>query len=295
MPPGVMASIWKGALAFGLVNIPVELRPAVRSAEKLSFRQLDKTHRKPITYERIAVDGTKVPWGDIVKGYEISKDRFVVVDDDDFASAAVTMSRVLEMTDFVPAESIDPRYFDSPYFLLPREGGEKAYALLRDALAETGKVGIGTFALRQKQHLAAVKPMGDALVLELMRFEAELVDPDEMTFPDSASVKVRPQERAMAVQLIENLSEAFEPSKYKDEYQDKLRAIITAKAKGQKLAMADAVEPENTRVVDLVSRLQASLAASAGGKRGAAKAGRVRTRAAKGAAAAKTPRKRRTA
>ena len=174
-----MASIWKGALAFGLVNIPVELRSAVRSAEKLSFRQLDKKHHQPIKYERVSsVDGKTVPWSDIVKGFEISKGKFVVLDDADFAAAAVEMSRVLEMTDFVPADSIDPRYFESPYFLVPREGGDKAYALLRDALAETHKVGIGTFALRNKQHLAAVKPMGDALVLELMRFQAELVDPD---------------------------------------------------------------------------------------------------------------------
>lgn len=283
-----MASIWKGALAFGLVNIPVELRPAVRSAEKLSFRQLDKTHHKPITYERISADGRKVPWGDIVKGYEIAKGKFVVVDDEDFASAAVEMSRVLEMTDFVPGESIDPRFFDSPYFLVPREGGDKAYALLRDALAETGKVGIGTFALRQKQHLAAVKPMGDALVLELMRFEAELVDPSEMKFPDSEQVKIRPQERAMAVQLIENLAEPFEPSKYKDEYQDKLRAIIKAKAKGKKIAVPDAAEREDTKVVDLVSRLQESLAASAGRKSPAS-----RKRAAKGASAASKSTKRR--
>ena len=264
-----MASIWKGALTFGLVNVPVELRPAVRSAEKLSFRQLDKKHHQPIKYERVSsVDGKTVPWGDIVKGYEISKGKFIVVDDADFASAAVEMSRVLEMTDFVPAESIDPRFFDSPYFLVPRDGGEKAYALLRDALAETNKVGIGTFALRQKQHLSAVKPMGDALVLELMRFEAELVDPGEMKFPNSESVKVRPQERAMAVQLIENLAEPFDPSKYRDEYQDKLHAIIKAKAKGKKLAIVDAREPEQTQVVDLVSRLQESLAASTGAKRG---------------------------
>ena len=263
-----MASIWKGALAFGLVNIPVELRSAVRSAEKLSFRQLDKKHHQPIKYERVSsVDGKTVPWSDIVKGYEISKGKFVVLDDSDFAAAAVEMSRVLEMTDFVPAESIDPRYFESPYFLVPREGGDKAYALLRDALAETNKVGIGTFALRNKQHLAAVKPMGDALVLELMRFQAELVDPDEMKFPDSETMKVRPQERAMAVQLIENLAEPFDPAKYRDEYEDKLHEIIKAKAKGKKLAIADAQEPEQTKVVDLVSRLQESLAASAGGKR----------------------------
>src|ERR1700712_4121272 len=143
------------------------------------------------------------------------------------------MTRGLEMADFVPAESIDPRFFDSPYFLVPQKGGEKAYVLFRDALAETAKVGIGTFALRQKQHLAAVKPMGDALVLEMMRFDEELVDPGELNFPTATEAKVRPQERDMAMQLIENLAEEFDPSKYKDEYQDKLKAIIKAKAKGK--------------------------------------------------------------
>ena len=279
-----MASIWKGALAFGLVNIPVELRAAVRSAETLSFRQLDKKHHKPITLERVStVDGKTVPWDDIVKGYEISKGKFVIVDDEDFASAAPEMSRVLELTDFVPAESIDPRYFDSPYFLVPQKGGEKAYALLRDALAETSKVGIGTFALRQKQHLAAVKPLGDALVLELMRFQNELVDPDELNFPSAASAKIRPQEQAMAVQLIENLADSFEPSKYKDEYQDKLRAIITLKSKGKQLPVADVEEREHTTVLDLVSRLEQSLAATA--KRGTKKT------AAKKSSARKTSRR----
>lgn len=283
-----MPSIWKGALAFGLVNIPVELKPAVRSAEKLSFRQLDKKHNKPIKMERVStVDGKTVPWNQIVKGYEISKGKYIVVDDEDFKSVAPEMSRVLEMTDFVPAESIDPRYFDSPYFLIPREGGDKAYALLRDALAETGKIGIGTFALRQKQHLAAVKPIGDALVLEIMRFENELVDPDELKFPKSEAVKVRPQEKDMAIQLIENLAEEFDPSKYKDEYQDKLKAIIHAKAKGKKLDIPDVDEPEKTRVIDLVSRLQESLEASS--KKSARKSG------AKKAAAKKTTRRAKSA
>ena len=263
-----MASIWKGALAFGLVNIPVELKPAVRSAEKLAFRQLDKKHHKPIRMERVStVDGKTVEWDDIEKGFEVSKGKFIIVDDDDFKAAAVQMSRVLEMTDFVPAESIDPRFFDTPYFLVPQKGGEKAYVLFRDALEETGKVGIGTFALRQKQHLAAVKPMGNALVLELMRFEEELVGPEELNFPTAAEAKVRPQERTMARQLIENLAEAFDPSKYKDEYQDKLKAIIKAKAKGKPLPVGDDDTRENTKVVDLVARLQESLAASKGPKR----------------------------
>ncbi len=280
-----MASIWKGALAFGLVNIPVELRPAIRSAEKLSFRQLDKKHHKPIKYERVStVDGKTVPWSDIIKGYEISKGKFVALTDADFKSVAPELSRMLEMTDFVPAESIDPRYFDTPYFLVPREGGEKAYALLRDALAETDKVGIGTFALRQKQHLAAVKPMGDALVLELMRFDDELVDPTELKLPTTADAKVRPQEKEMAVKLIENLAQEFDPAKYRDEYQDKLREIIKAKAAGRKVEAPAIGERPDTQVVDLVSRLQESLAAAASAKRSAKKT-----------AARKSTRKRKTA
>lgn len=272
-----MASIWKGALAFGLVNIPVELKPAIRSAEKLAFRQLDKVHHQPIRMERVStVDGKAVEWDDIEKGYEVSKGKFVIVDDADFKAAAVQMSRVLDMTDFVPADSIDPRFFDTPYFLVPQKGGEKAYVLLRDALAKTGKVGIGTFALRQKQHLAAVKPLGDALVLELMRFDEELVDPGDLNFPTATEAKIRPQEREMAVQLIENLADEFDPSRYKDEYQDKLKAIIKAKAKGKPLPVEQPDDREHTKVVDLVARLQESLAAIKG-TRGEAKTVRKAT------------------
>lgn len=268
MPP----SLWKGALAFGLVNIPVELRSAVRSAETISFRQLERASLKPIKQERVSsVDGKTVPWSEIVKGYELPDGKFVVLTDDDFEKVSTAMTRTLELTDFVPADSVDTRYYDQPYFLVPQAGGEKAYALLRDALAETGKIGIGTFALRQKQHLAAIRPIGDALMLEMMRFESELVPPDELSLPKSDDVQVRPQERRMAVQLIEALSEEFDASKYRDEYTEKLRAIIKAKAKGKRIDVPDVSAPESTKVVDLVSRLQESLAASGGKKRASAR------------------------
>ena len=257
-----MAAIWKGSLSFGLVNIPIELRSAIKSTEKISFRQLDRKHLKPIKYSRVStVDDKEVDWKDIVKGFEISKGKFVIVEDEDFKSVHPEMSRVLEMTAFVPAESIDPRYFDTPYFMVPREGGDKAYALLRDALAEAEKIGIGTFALRQKQHLAAVKAVDNAMVLELMRFEAELVDPAKIKFPGSTA-SARPAERKMAVQLIESLSEDFDPSKYKDVYSDRLRAIIKAKAKGKTIEVEEPEPRENTKVVDLMARLQASLEAA---------------------------------
>lgn len=268
MPP----SLWKGALAFGLVNIPVELRSAVRSAETISFRQLERASLKPIKQERVSsVDGKTVPWSEIVKGYELPDGKFVVLTEDDFEKVSTAMTRTLELTDFVPADSVDTRYYDQPYFLVPQAGGEKAYALLRDALAETGKIGIGTFALRQKQHLAAIRPIGDALMLEMMRFESELVPPDELSLPKSDDVQVRPQERRMAVQLIEALSEEFDASKYRDEYTEKLRAIIKAKAKGKRIDVPDVSAPESTKVVDLVSRLQESLAASGGKKRASAR------------------------
>lgn len=286
MPP----SLWKGALAFGLVNIPVELRSAVRRGEHIAFRQLEKKTLKPIKLERTStVSGEVVPYRDIVKGYEISKGKFVVIDEADLEKVSPEMSRVLELTDFVPADSVDTRYYDQPYYLVPQKGGEKAYALLCDALRETEKVGIGTFALRGKQHLAAIKPSGNALVLEMMRFAGELVDPGELTFPDAGEVNVRPQERQMAVQLIENLAEDFDPSKYRDAYTERLRTIIRAKAKGKKIEVPEVEEPEGTRVVDLVSRLQESLAAASGGKK------RVAKKSARAASQRTTARKRRSA
>jgi DNA end-binding protein Ku len=229
-----MASIWTGALTFGLVNIPVSLASAVRAAEKTSFRMLHKEDLTPIKYERVCpLDEEVVPWNEIVKGYEYSKGKYVVVTPEELAKVKTPSSKAVEMTDFVKSDEIDPRYFDTPYYLVPQKGGEKAYALLREALANTDMVGIGKLTLRQKEHLVAVRPIGDALVLELMRFEHELVEPGEMNFPDTDKQNVRPQELEMAEQLIGNLAESFEPSKYRDEYEEKLQALLKAKLKGK--------------------------------------------------------------
>ena len=266
-----MASIWTGALTFGLVNIPVSLASAVRAVEKTSFRQLNEEDLAPIKYERVSsVDGEVVPWKQIVKGYEYAKGKYVVVTPEELAKVRTPSSKAVEMTDFVKSDEIDPRYFDTPYYLVPQKGGEKPYALLREALASTGMVGIGKLTLRQKEHLVAVRPIGDALVLELMRFEHELVPPDELHFPDAAQQKLRPQELTMAEQLIGNLAEPFDPSKYEDEYEAKLKALLKAKLKGKKLPDDDDGDrgPEKTKVIDLVARLQESLAASGGAKRG---------------------------
>ena len=286
-----MASIWTGALTFGLVNIPVSLASAVRAVEKTSFRQLNEEDLAPIKYERVSsVDGEVVPWKQIVKGYEYAKGKYVVVTPEELAKVKTPSSKAVEMLDFVKSDEIDPRFFDTPYYLLPQKGGEKPYALLREALSNTAMVGIGKLTLRQKEHLVAVRPIGDALVLELMRFENELVPPDELNFPDAEEQKLRPQELAMAEQLIGNLAEPFDPSKYHDDYETKLKALLKAKLKGKKIPDDDGDDdgPEKTKVIDLVARLQESLAASGAKKRGTKKSASTSASAKRGVKATGT-------
>ena len=252
-----MAAAWKGSISFGLVNIPVELRTAVQS-DHVSFRMLHADDLAPVKYERVcARDGEPVPWKEIVKGYEYAKGKYVILTDEDFRAAALASSKTIEILDFVQASEIDPRYFDTPYYVVPAKGGEKPYALLREAIRTTGSVGVGKLTMHQRQHLAAVKTVGEALMLETMRFANELVDTTELTFPSAELV--REQELKMAAQLVANLAEPFEPEKYTDDYRANLMKIIRAKMKGQKVEVEEPEEPESTKVLDLMSRLQASL------------------------------------
>jgi len=271
-----MAAIWKGSLAFGLVNIPVELRTAVR-ADHISFRLLHEEDLSPVKYERVCqADGESVPWNEIVKGYEYEKGKYIVMTDDDFKAAAIEGSKSIDIIDFVKEEEIDPRYFETPYYLVPAKNAEKSYALLREAIRSTGAVGIGKIIIRQTQHLAGIKVVGDALVLEIMRFSNELVNESEYTFP--ARDNVRPQELAMAEQLIDNLAEPFDPSKYTDDYRSNLMKIIKAKMKGKKPKLEEPEEePADTGVLDLMSKLRASLEQGAG-KKSARKKAPARTR-----------------
>jgi DNA end-binding protein Ku len=265
-----MATIWKGSLSFGLVTIPVEMRSAVQS-DHISFRLLHAEDLSPVKYERVSQrTGEPVPWDEIVKGYEYEKGKFVVLTDDDFKAAALEGAKSLEILDFVKAEEIDPRYFETPYFLVPAKGGEKAYALLREAMRNSDGVGIGKIILRQKQHLAGIRVIGEALVLEIMRFANELVDPTSLAFPKGDVV--RAQELRMAEQLVANLAEPFDPDKYTDEYRANLMKLIRAKMKGKKIRHVEKPEDAgDTQVIDLMSRLQASLARGAGAKGAGAK------------------------
>lgn len=268
-----MRPLWTGALTFGLVNIPVRLHSAVQAKERVSFRLLHKKDLSPIKYERVCQkEGEAVAWGDIVKGYEYTKGKFVVVTDDDFKAATIESSKTIEIMDFVASDEIDPRYFETPYYVVPQKGGEKAYALLREAIKRTQMVGIGKITMRSNSlHLAGVKAVDDAIVLEIMRFGEELVDTSDFTFPSDSGV--RPQELHMAQQLVENLSTTFDPSKYVDDYHENLMKIIKAKMKGKKIDVTEPEERESTQVVDLMARLQESLQMGkrSGTKRGATK------------------------
>jgi DNA end-binding protein Ku len=250
-------ALWKGAISFGLVNIPVELHTAVRDSRP-RFRMLHAKDQSPIRFERVCQrDGKPVAWEDLVKGYEYEKGRFVVLTRDDFRAAALEKTRTVDILDFVEAAEIDDRYFETPYYLLPGKGGERAYALLREAIRTSGRTGIAKFILRETQHLAAIEAIGDALVLSTMRFADEVVDEGTYDFP--AASGVRKQELDMAKMLVENLAAEWSPDKYTDDYRENLMKVIKAKMKGRKPKLEEQVEPRSAEVVDLMERLRQSL------------------------------------
>jgi DNA end-binding protein Ku len=255
-----MKAIWKGSISFGLVNIPIGLYPATKK-EDVSFRQLREEDMSPIRYKRVAeTDGEEVPWEKIVKGYEYERGQFVIVDDKDFERAMPEATQTIDITEFVELSEIDPMFFDKPYYLEPQKGGKKAYALLRETLKETGKVGIARVVIKTRQHLAAVKPKEDALVLELMHFPDEVLEPAGLDLPRQE--KLGKKEMDMAQTLVKTMSGKWEPSEYKDEYRDKLIELIEEKVKhdGKKAVSAKIKPKAATNVVDLVAVLQKSLA-----------------------------------
>ena len=257
-------AIWKGSIAFGLVNIPVELHTAVRDSRP-HFRMLHAEDKSPIRFERVcAREGRPVAWEDLVKGYEYEKGRFVILTKDDFKAAALEKSRTVDIRNFVKGDEIDDRFFETSYYLTPQKGGERAYALLREAVRETGLVGIATIVLRDAQHLAALEVKGDAMVLTMMRYAEELVDTGELTFPKATNV--RKPELQMAKTLVESLSDEWKPEKYTDDYRANLMRIIKAKMKGKEAKIVAEEEPHDAKVVDLMERLRSSLEGRSAGK-----------------------------
>src|SRR4051812_47909498 len=268
-------ALWKGSISFGLVNIPIELHTAVRD-HRPKFRMLHAEDKSPVKYERVCIrDGHAVAWQDLVKGYEFEKGHFVVLTKEDFQAAAVEKTRTVDIIDFVKADEIDDRFFETPYYLVPAKGGERAYALLREAIRDSGRIGIAKFILREAQHLAAVEAIQDALVLSVMRFADELVDAQQFELPSAHGV--RKPELDMAKALVNSLAAEWDPAKYTDQYRENLMRIIQGKMKGQDVELEPASEPRQAEVVDLMERLRRSLAQGGGAKGGgAAKSARSR-------------------
>jgi DNA end-binding protein Ku len=254
--------LWTGSLSFGLVNIPIELHPAVRDTRP-HFRMLHAKDRSPVKFERVCIrDGHPVAWADLVKGYEYQKGHFVVLTKEDFKAAALEKTRTVDIIDFVKADEIDDRFFETPYYLVPARGGERAYALLREAIRESGRTGIAKFILRDAQHLAAVEVIEQAIVLSVLRFAEELVDVSQLAFP--AARGVRKSELDMAKALVNSLAAPWDPAKYTDQYRENLMRIIKSKAKGRPARLERDEEPRHADVVDLMERLRRSLAQRGG-------------------------------
>jgi DNA end-binding protein Ku len=263
-------AIWKGSISFGLVNIPIELHTAVRN-HRPRFRMLHAKDKSPVRFERVCIrDGHPVAWEDLVKGYEYEKGHFVTVTKEDFQAAALNKTRTIDIIDFVKSDEIDDRFFETPYYLVPAKGGERAYALLREAIRESKRTGVAKFILREAQHLAAVEVIEDALLHSVMRFADELIDEEQIELP--AGKDVRPQQLQMAKALVNSLAADWDPSKYTDQYRDYLMRIVKGKMKGKEVALAPDTTPRQAEVVDLMERLRRSLEQGGKGKSGAAKA-----------------------
>jgi DNA end-binding protein Ku len=258
-------ALWTGSIAFGLVTIPIELHRAIRDTRP-RFRMLHAKDKSPIKFERICQrEGHAVSFGDLVKGYEYEKGKFVVLTREEIETAALEKTSSMDILDFVESDAIDDRFFETPYYALPDKGGDRAYAVLRDALRRVGKTGIGKIMLRQVQHLAALEAIGDALVITLMRFPDELADLSDFTFPKPLPEKSR--ELDMAKTLIDQLTDEWHPDKYTDEYQENLMHLIRAKLKGKPVDLKEpAPDARQGEVVDLMERLRRSLGGRATSK-----------------------------
>lgn len=257
LAPPIMRAIWKGSINFGLVFIPVSVYPATRE-EKISFKQLRAKDLSPIKYKKVAeVDQKEVPAIDIVKGYEYEKGKWITLKDEDFEKVRIESTHSVEITDFIDQSQINPKFYYKPYFLEAQKGGEKAYTLLHKALSETGKVGIAKVSISNREYLAAVKTDGLFLVMELMHFSNEVLEPVNLK---KATEEVSTRELSMAKSLIDAMTTEWNPEKYEDRYQAAVMEMIEAKVKNTPLKGGMEVRRPTTNVIDLVSILQESLA-----------------------------------
>ncbi|HET9152866.1 MAG TPA: Ku protein [Solirubrobacterales bacterium] len=255
-------AIWSGTISFGLLNVPVRLYSAV-ARRNIALREIRESDSARIKHRRVA-EGTdeEVPYENIVRAYELTPGQYVPLSKDEMAALAPEKTRAIDVQDFVDIEEIDPMYFDSPYYLGPAEGAEKAYSLLAAAMEGSGKAAISRFVFRNKEHLAAIRASDGVLTLTTMRFHDEVVPPSELddALPDEKP-KVAKREQEMAEQLIDSLSTEFEPEAYKDEYREQLLALIEQKAEGKEIVAPEAEAPKATKAPDLMAALEESIAA----------------------------------
>jgi DNA end-binding protein Ku len=258
-------AIWSGSISFGLLNVPVKLYSAV-ARRNIALREIRESDSARIKHRRVA-EGTdeEVPYENIVKAYEITPGQYVPLNKDEMSALAPEKTRAIEVKDFVDLEQIDPIYFDSPYYLGPTEGAEKAYSLLAKAMEASGKVAVARFVFRNKEHLAALRANDGVLTLTTMRFADEVVPAGEMDdlVPDKAP-KVEKREQEMAEQLIKSLSTEFDPTAYRDEYREELMSLIERKAEGREIVASEAEAPKATKAPDLMAALEESIAAVKG-------------------------------
>lgn len=251
-----MRAIWKGALSFGLIHIPVRLYSASRSRE-LKFKMLHKHDLSEIRYARVCkADGKEVPWEDVVKGYEVKDGDYVVLTEADFEKADIKKTRTIEILDFTKEDQIDTIYYATPYYLEPEKGAGKAYALLLEALKRSKKVAVGRFVFHHHEHLGVVRVHENHLILHQLRYQTEILSPKDLNIPQ---VKVAKNELDIALKLIDELTKPFKPSQYSDTYTDDVKALIKKKAKGQRVTIKKEPRAPSAKAQDIMHLLKASL------------------------------------
>lgn len=258
-----MQTVWKGAISFGLLNVPVKMGSATQK-ENISFRQLHKACNTPINQKRFCSKCNKeVAYEEIVKGFEYEPGKFVLVTSDELDALPIKSAKYMDIVDFIHIEEVDPVYFDKTYYLWPEKGGEKSYLILRDAMRQTGRVAVAKVTMREKEHLCLIRLIGDTLSVAMMYFQDEIRDTAELGIAQLAeTVQVRPEEMDMAIQLVQNLTAEFKPEKYHDAYREELLKLIRTKVEGKQVVEPEIVETPTGNVVDLMERLRQSVEAT---------------------------------